>query len=172
MIRPVQICSCVIAMVCLAACNPSGDGATPNPKASAGAKAPAGPTAQGAKGPEFVEMKNDKRHFSFKVPKGTKADASGDSYSWDTMQILVEVTLAPVAKADDLMQVVVGSLKDGAKIDSKSEGDVLISSWQQPNGPMQIICGQTGKLVAVRASFEPDHKEIALAMCKSLRIDK
>jgi hypothetical protein len=68
-------------MVSLVACNSTGEGtaSTASPSAKAASGAP-GPTAQGAKMPELVEMKNDKRHFSFKVPTGTKADASGESY--------------------------------------------------------------------------------------------
>ena len=170
MIQSLRIGSLVVAMASLVACNSSGEGAAAN--ASPSAKAQPGAAAQGAKIPELVEMKNDKRHFTFKVPKGTKADPGGESYSWDTMQILVEQTMEPVAKAEDLMKVVTGSLKDGAKIDSRTEGDVLVSVWQQPQGPMQIVCGQVGKSVAVRASYEPSHKDIALAICKSLRIEK
>jgi hypothetical protein len=173
MIQSLRIGSLVVAIASLVACNSSGEGAASNASPSAKAQPGApGAAGQGAKVPELVEMKNDKRHFTFKVPKDTKADPSGDSYSWDTMQIMVEPTMEPVAKAEDLMKVVVGSLKDGAKIDSKTEGDVLVSIWQQPQGPMQIVCGQVGKSVAVRASYEPSHKDIALAICKSLRIEK
>jgi hypothetical protein len=157
-----------VASMSLLACGKSEKEGAASASAS-GATAKAGAAEQGTKVPELVEMKNEKRQFSFQVPKGTKADASGDSYSWDTMQILVEIPLAPIAKVDDLMQVVVGSLKEGAKIESKTEGDVLIASWKQPSGPMHMVCGQTGKSVVVRVSFEPTHKEIALAMCKSLR---
>lgn len=175
MIQPVRIGAVLLTVVSLVACGSSGEGGSPGGSASgkptAGATG-AAPAPLGAKVPELVDMKNEKRKFSFKVPKDTKADPGGDSYSWDTMQILVETPMAPVAKAEDLMQVVVASLKDGAKIDYKTEGDVLIAIWQQPKGPMHAVCGQAGKAVAVRASFEPDHKEIALAICKSLRIEK
>jgi hypothetical protein len=162
-----------MAMASLVACNSSGEGAAPHasPSGKAQTGAPAA-AAQGAKVPELVEMKNDKRKFSFKVPKDTKVDAAGDSYNWDTMRIMVEPTVAPVAKVEDLMQVVVGSLKEGAKIDSTTAGDVLISTWQQKDGPAHIVCGQAGKSVVIRAAYEPSHKDVALAICKSLRIDK
>src|SRR5512133_2348813 len=156
MIQSFRIGSLVIAMASLAACNSSGEGAASNASPSAKAQPGApGAAAQGAKIPELVEMKNEKRKFSFKVPKDTKADPGGDSYNWNTMRIMVEPTMAPVAKVEDLMQVVVGSLKEGAKIDSKTEGDVLLSTWQQTDGPMHIVCGQAGRSVVIRAAYEP-----------------
>ena len=173
MIQSLRIGSLVVAMASLAACNSPGEGAASNASPSGKAQTGApGAAAQGAKVPELVEMKNEKRKFSFKVPKDTKANPGGDSYTWNTMQIMVEPTMAPVAKVEDLMQVVVGSLKEGAKIDSKTEGDVLISTWQQTDGPAHIVCGQAGKSVVIRAAYEPSHKDVALAICKSLRIDK
>lgn len=175
MIHPVRIGAVLLTVVSLVACGSSGEGGSPGGSASgkptAGATG-AAPAATGAKVPELVDMKNDKRKFTFKAPKDTKADAGGDSYQWDTMQIMVEVTPAPVAKGEDLMQVVMASLKDGAKIDYKTEGEVQIAMWQLPKSPMNMVCGQTGKSVALRIALEPDHKDIALAMCKSLRIEK
>lgn len=172
MSKTVQLSCLVFTVFSLMGCNSSGEGATPGASAKAGSGAPPAAAAPASKLPELVEMKNEKRGFSFKVPKTTKADPGGDSYSWDTMQIMVEMSMEPVAKAEDMMKVVVDSLKEGAKIESTTKGNVMISHWKQTQGPAHAVCSQAGKSVVVRLAFEPDHKDIAMAICESLRIDK
>ena len=93
---------------------------------------------------------------------GTARAAPEPAANSDTLDLSLE----------DLMQVVMASVKDGAKIDYKTEGEVQIAMWQLPKSPMNMVCGQTGKSVALRIALEPDHKDIALAMCKSLRVEK
>lgn len=166
-----------VAFACLAACgSDSGSAASSaKPASSAAAKSSgaaatsAAPAAKAA--PELVEVKNDKRKLSFKAPKDIKADPGGESYSWNTMQILVEQTLEPIAKNDDLMKVAPGTTTEGATPEASTEGDVLISTWKQKEGPAWAVCGQKGKSVALRIAFEPDHKDIALGMCKTLKAE-
>lgn len=145
------------------ACGSEGGG-SPKASSSAGAAATAKPL-------DLEDVKNEKRKFSFKGPKGIKADASGDSYQWDTMQIMVEQPEAALEKNEDLMKVVVGSGKDGATLENGAEGAVLVTSWKQKDGPAHMVCGQKGKTVALRIMHEPDHKAQASAICKSLKVD-
>jgi hypothetical protein len=163
------------AMVLLSACGSSTEGgaASGSAKASsaAAAKGSAAPTAEAKKAPELVDVKNEKRKLSFKAPKDLKSDPSGDSYSWDTMQIMVEQTMDPIAKNEDLMKVAPGTTTEGATPESSTEGEVLISSWKQKEGPAWAVCGQKGKSVALRLGFEPAHKDVAMGICKSLKVD-
>jgi hypothetical protein len=174
MLNNVRVLAAVFALVSAVGCDSSGGGAAATGSAKSGPAAPVSAAATAkptAAAPEMDELKNEKRKLSFKAPKGTKADAGGESYTWDTMQIIVESTMEPVAKHEDLMKIVPGSGKEGAAIEATSEGEVLISSWREKDGPAHAVCGQKGKSAALRLSFEPDHKSIALAMCKSLRVE-
>ncbi|HTJ85447.1 MAG TPA: hypothetical protein VL400_27200 [Polyangiaceae bacterium] len=177
MIKVTVTIASAVALTCLAACGSDSGGAASSakPSTSAAAKSSAvaatsaAPAANAA--PELAEVKNDKRKLSFKAPKDLKADAGGESYSWGTMQIMVEQTLEPIAKNEDLMKVAPGTTTEGATPEASTEGDVLISTWKQKEGPAWAVCGPKGKSVALRIAFEPEHKEIALGMCKSLKAD-
>ncbi len=163
------------ALVLLSACGSSTEGSAASGSAKASsapaAKGSAAPTAEAKKAPELTEVKNDRNKLTFKAPNNLKANDGGDSYSWDTMQIMVEKTMDPVAKNEDLMKVAPGTTTEGATIDSSAEGEVLISSWKQKDGPAHAICGQKGKTAALRLMFEPDHKDVAMGICKSLKVD-
>lgn len=119
---------------------------------------------------EYEELKNDKLGYSIKVPKGAKttmADQNGGSYSWDTMLILVHPTGEPLASADDVQKGIV--VPDGAKPEKATEGDLFLVTLKMDKGPYDVAIGKKGAKFIAQCKAEPDHKEIALEVCKSIK---
>lgn len=140
-------------------------------KPSDGGKPAASSTATAAAKPkqEYEEVKNDKLGYSIKLPKGAKttmADANGGSYGWDTMMILVHPTAEPLASADDVQKgVVLGE----AKPEKATEGDLFLVTLKVDKGPYDVAVGKKGTKFIAQCKAEPDHKEIALEVCKSIK---
>ena len=116
------------------------------------------------------EFKSDKHKVTFKAPADTKDGGTGESFSWKTMQIIVEGTL-PISKEEDLVKTANPDTIQGVKMDSATVGDLFITTYQEKQGPAHAVCGKKGTSVDMRISFEPQDKNVGLAICKSFKIE-
>lgn len=164
-------------MLGLAAC---GDGGSAKPAGSAApaasadakgiGKAPAA-EAKPAK-PQLEEVKNDAMGYTLKIPKGsttTMADANGGSYGFDTMVIMVGPTGMEIKTVDDVLAGV--NTADG-KVEKKEAGDVVYAVVEAPSSPVKIYAGPKGKKIASTCMAEPDHKDLAIEICTSIKSTK
>jgi hypothetical protein len=149
---------------------PAGSGVAAPKSAGAGKSTAATPAAPAAPAKvELEESKNDKMGYSIKIPKGAKtemADQNGGMYGYDTMVIKVDPVAQPLAKEDDLLR---GVNIDGATVDKKQEGDVLIAIVTKPSSPLSVFAGPKGAKFAAQCMSEPQHKELALQICPSIQ---
>lgn len=171
-----------LMVVLVAGCDeqkaPGGTSASSKPASSAPSSdtkptAESSATQPASAKPELEEVKSEKIGFTLKVPKGTKADAEvagTASYKWDTMIINVEPTTAELKSPDDLMTKAVDPA-DG-KVDKKTEGDAFIVIIEKPSNPVHVFAGPKGAKLQSHCVAEPDHKDLAVEICSSLKSTK
>jgi hypothetical protein len=138
---------------------------------SSASSASAAASGEPKKKVEMQDVTNDKLGYIIKLPKELKSssgDENGGSYGWDTMMIFVEPT-EEIAKDDD---VHAGADLNGAKVEKKTVGDSFVSIVEKPKSPVLVYGGPKGGKIRARCMAEPDHKDLAVEICSSLRVVK
>lgn len=138
---------------------------------SSASSASAAASGEAKKKVEMQDVSNDKLGYIIKLPKDLKSssgDENGGSYGWDTMMIIVEPT-TEITKDDD---VHAGADLVGSKVEKKTVGDSFVSIVEKPQSPVHVYGGPKGGKIRARCMAEPQHKDLAVEICSSLRVVK
>ncbi len=118
------------------------------------------------------EVKNEGLGYTIEIPKGAEQamnDANGGMYTKDTMIIKVDPLGVETKTADDLLRAV--NTGDG-KVDKKEQGDLFVVVVEKEASPVNIYAGPKGAKFAAHCMAEPDHKDLAMQICTSIKAAK
>ena len=121
---------------------------------------------------DLEESKNEKMHYTIKLPKGsttTMADQNGGMYTRDTMIINVGPSGVALKTVDDVLR---GVNTGTGNVEKKTEGDVLLAIVTADKSPVNVYAGPKGSKVVSHCMAEPSDKDLAIEICSSLRAVK